>query len=261
MSRQFSRDFQLEIARGNISGMTFIHKFGEAPDFDSGDNFVTIWDGANDGLTDAMVYTFSSSADIDFLSCSTGDTLDIEVQGLDTNYDLVTQTVTLTGQTPSALGTQLVRVFRMKNIDSADLTGTVYCYVSGNTVTAGVPQTVADIRAIISLHGVGDSHNQTLMAVYTIPNGKTGYLCQFYVSSIGGVKTSINEIHLEVRPFGQVFQTKHTGAIVGTGTSHFTHIFDVPEIIPAKADVLMEANTDVNVAGVSAGFDLILVDD
>ncbi len=38
----------LSIARGNVSGLSFIHKFGNAPDFDSGDNIVSIWDGADD---------------------------------------------------------------------------------------------------------------------------------------------------------------------------------------------------------------------
>ncbi len=251
----------LEIARENISGFTFIHKFGEAPDFDTGDDFVDVWDGASDGAeVDQNLYQYSSSADIDFITSSNnGDTQDIEVQGLDTNYALVTQTITLTGQTPSALSTQLIRIFRMKNVGSTSLVGNCYCYVSGNTVTAGVPQTDADVRAIISLHG-SISHNQTLMALYTIPSGKTGYLCKFYASAIGGVKTAINETHIEVRPFGQVFQTKHTGALVGTGTSHFAHSYDIPEVIPAKADIRIQVDTDVSSSGVSAGFDLILVD-
>ena len=77
------------------------------------------------------------------------------------------------------------------------------------------------------------------MANYTIPAGKTGYLCSFFASTVGGVKTAINEIHLVVRPFGQVFQTKHAASIVSTGTSHFRHAFDVPEVIPAKAAIFL----------------------
>ncbi len=253
---------ELEIARGNISGMAFVHKFGEAPDFDTGDNFVTVWDGARDGgAVDLNVYVYSATANIDSLSSSDDtDTQDIEVQGLDGNYLPVTQTITLTGQTTKSLDTNLIRVFRLKNIGSTNLAGNLYCYVSGGTVTAGVPITDADCRAIISLHPNNKSHNQTLMAVYTIPAGKIGYLSQFYASTIGGVKTSINELHIEIRPFGQVFQTKHTGAIIGTGTSHFAHRYDIPEVIPAKADIEVTSNTDVSAAGISAGFDLILVD-
>ena len=256
------KSFLLELARGNIPGMSFVHKFGEAPDFDSGDGFVDIWDGAADGAAvDQNLYQYSATADIDSLSSSNnGDTQKIEVQGLDAAYRLVIQTITLTGQTTKSLDVNLMRVFRMKNIGSTTLAGNLYCYVSGGVVTAGVPQTDADVRAIISLHG-SISHNQTLMALYTIPVGLTGYLSQFYASNIGGVKTAINEVHLEVRPFGKVFQTKHTGSLVGTGTSHWGHSFMVPEVIPAKADIRMQADTDVNVAGISAGFDIILVED
>ncbi len=251
----------LEIARGNVSGMTFIHKFGEAPDFDTGDNFVDIWDGAADGAAvDQNLYQYSTTDDIDSLSSSVDtDTQQIEVQGLDANFTLVTQIITITGQTTKALDTNLMRIFRMKNVGSTTLAGTVYCYVSGGTVTAGVPVTDADVRAIISLHGT-ISHNQTLMALYTIPAGKIGYLCQFYASSIGAVKTAIKEIHLEVRPFGKVFQTKHTSSLTDVGTSQFAHRFDIPEVTPAKSDVRIQADTDVSSAGVSAGFDIILVD-
>jgi len=88
----------LSIAQGEVTGHTFIHKFGLAPDFDEIDNDVDVWDGANDGTINQMEYTFSSTADIDSISSNNaGDSQDIEVQGLDTNFDLVTQTVTLNG--------------------------------------------------------------------------------------------------------------------------------------------------------------------
>ena len=94
------KDIALEVARGNITGMSSIHKFGEAPDFDTGDGFVTVWDGADDGSTDAMQYTYSASADIGILSSSNGgDTQTVEVQGLDSSWNALTQTFTLNGQT------------------------------------------------------------------------------------------------------------------------------------------------------------------
>ena len=99
----------LSIAKGDVDGYSFIHKFGAVPDFDTADAEVTVWDGADDGGIDEMDYTYSATAAIDSLSSSdNGDTQDISVQGLDSNYDLVTQTITLTGQTRKALDTDLI---------------------------------------------------------------------------------------------------------------------------------------------------------
>lgn len=246
----------LAIAKGDVSGSTFIHKFGNAPDFDTLDGFVTVWDGADDGLADAMVYTYSATANIDSISSSiNSDTVDIEVQGLDTNYDLVTQTVTLTGQATATLGTPLLRIFRMINIGATDLAGTVYCYINGATVVSGVPTVATEIRAVISI-----THNQTLMAIYTIPAGKTGYMRDWYISAGGAKKTSLHEVHMEFRPFGQVFQTKHIAGIAIAGTSYFKHIYEEPEVLLEKTDVRMHVNTDEDAASISAGFDIVLVD-
>ena len=249
----------LDIARGNIPGISFIHKFGEAPDFDTGDGHVTIWDGADDANIDQMVYQYSSTADIDRLSSSNaGDTQDIEIQGLDSNFDQATQTITLTGQTPVALTTSLVRVFRLKNVGSTSNAGHVYCFVNGAT-TLGVPDTPADVRAIMQ-----PGLNQTLMAVYTIPNGKTGYMDSFYAATSGASKNSPFHVHFLARPTGQVLQLKNAFTILETGTSRTQHFYKVPEIFQAKTDIEMRVEAEAGGttgARFAGGFDLILVDD
>lgn len=248
---------ELAIAEGNITGKSFIHKFGAALDFDIGDGFVTVWDGAKDGVVwEKMNYTYSTTADIDSLSSSdNGDTQDIEIHGLDTDYDVVIQTITLTGQTPTSLSTNLIRIYRLKNIGNTNNAGQIFCYVSGGTVTAGVPQTAADIRAIIQ-----SGNNQTLMALYTIPNNKTGYMRDWYASTAGAKRDSQHSVELRARPFGQVFQLKHLSNVIVTGTSYIQHFYEEPEIFTAKTDIEMRMDTDTNIAGVSAGFNIVLVD-
>jgi hypothetical protein len=247
----------LAIAKGEVAGTSFVHKFGDAPDFDIGDGFVTVWDGANDAGLNAMQYTYSSTADITRLSSSAaGDTTDIEVQGLDANLDPVTQTITLNGQTPVTLSTTLLRVFRLKNVGSTDIVGQVYCYTSAATVSSGVPSPTNAVRAIIN-----NGNNQTLMAVYTIPNGKTGYMRDWYASSSSSRGGSVHQLKLVARPQGQVFQLKHKSAIAVAGTSYIHHKYEEPEIFTAGTDLEMRANTDTNLAGVSAGFDIVLIDD
>lgn len=249
----------LAIAEGNVTGKTFIHKFGQTPDFDTGDGFVTIWDGADDGNIDQMNYVFSTTADIDSISSNASDYQNIEVQGLDANYDVVTQTVTLNGTTRVALSTSLIRVFRMKNIGTVDLSGYVYCYVN-SAITGGVPNDSTKVRAVIQA-----DNNQTLMAVYTIPNGKTGYMRDWYAAAsnaTGGffATDGTSTVKVKARPFGQVFQLKHISSLKSDGTGHIQHKYEEPEVFQAKTDIIMECNTSVNGSSVAGGFDIVLED-
>jgi hypothetical protein len=249
----------LAIAKGDVTETTFIHKFGNAPDFDATDGTVTIWDGANDGDIDQMRYVYSSSADIDTISSSSeSDTFDLEIQGLDGSYDLVTQTKALNGQTKVTLDTPLQRVFRMKNDNSSDNVGYIYCYVDG-TVSSGVPDDSTSVRAII-----GPGNNQTLMAVYTVPDGKTGYMRDWYASVAGASKDSNYLIEVRARPFGKVFQLKHRSSLSDNGTSNIHHKYEEPEVFSAKTDIELRTSavaSGVTAAQISGGFDIVLVDD
>jgi hypothetical protein len=248
----------LAIAQGLVTGQSNINKFGNAPDFDTGDNEVTVTDLANDAVAwQQMVYPFSSTADIDRISSSdNSDTQDIEIQGLDSNYDLVTQIKTLTGQTPVALDTSLIRVFRMKNVGTTDCAGYVFCFVDVTT-TGGVPDTPANIRAVID-----NGNNQTEMAVYTVPNGKTGYIREIYASTAGGSRATNYSVKLKIRPNGGVFQLKHRRAI--NDDKDLEKVFDTPEVASAKSDIIITAQAlaaSITGSSLSAGFDIILVDD
>ena len=249
----------LRISAGQQTGYSKINKFGAAPDFDTGDGEVTIWDGAEDNTAwELMNYVYSTTADIDSISSSdSGDTQDIEVQGLDTNGDLVTQTVTLNGQTRVALTTSLLRVFRAKNVGSTNLAGHVFVYVNG-ALTGGVPNTNADIRAVIQ-----PENNQTEMALYTIPSGKKGYICGWYVNSAGASRSAEYLIKIKARPDGQVFQLKHKATMEDyPGLNHkycmYNGPFNALTDIEMTAEILTSAVTSANII---AGFDLILVDD
>jgi len=246
----------LAIAKGDVVGHAYIHKFGRAPDFDSGDGDVTVWDGADDSEVNEMQYNYSTTAIIDSLSsANAGDTQDIEVLGLDSNYVLTTQTITITGQTRKALTTNLIRVKRLRNVGSTNLAGELYCY-ENTALTAGVPIDTTKVRAAIVV-----GNNQTEMAIYTVPAGKTGYLRQWFASSSGAKKTTNYLIKLMARPFGQVFQLNHSSSI--SDTSPYLHTYVEPVSFSEKTDIEMRASltdTGVTEAAVSAGFDIVLVD-
>jgi hypothetical protein len=249
----------LAIAKGDVSGTTFEHKFGNAPDFDSTDLTVTVWDGAEDGTAwENMVYDYSTTADIDSISSSNaGDTQEITVVGQDINYNIVTQTKNLNGQTRVALDTPLFRCYRAYNSNATNLVGHVFVYVNGAT-TGGVPNNNDDIRAIID-----PINQQTEMAIYTVPAGKTGYMRSWYAATAGASKNANYFITLRSREATRVFRVKHTSALNETGTSAYQHTYVEPEVFPEKTDIEMTVSilgTGVTAASVSAGFDMVLVD-
>lgn len=244
----------LEIAKGEVPRHSFMNKFGHALQINIADGFVDVWDGADGTLATGKIprYTYSDMADIDSLSSSSAsDLVLVRVCGLDTNWNMVTQTVTLNGQARVSLPTPLIRVWRMNNIGSSDLVGEVYCYVNGD-ITDGHPDNPADVRAIIK-----GAYNQTLMALFTIPNGMTGYLDYLDAYTSQG-KDQLSDVELRFRPFGEVFQLKRP--IPVGGGSPAMRPFRYPEIAVEKTDIAIRADTNKDDGSVAAGFDLALVD-
>ena len=241
------RSNYLEIAKGNVTGTSIIHKFGQNLTIDTGTP-ADIWDFET-------VYVYSTTADIDTLSSSNaGDKQDIIIYGLDTNWEEVVQTITLNGQTKVSLTTSLVRVYRMKNLGTTDIAGVVYCYVDCAIVT-GVPGTDNNVRAIIS-----GSNNQTLMAIYTIPAGYTGYLINSYVSLTKARAGKAGELMFRARPYGGVFLTKATIGMNSAGTSYIDRTRIIPNKIPEKTDIAIHCpSVTANDTSISAGFEIILI--
>lgn len=247
----------LSIAKGDVAGTTYVHKFGAAPDFDSSDGSVTVWDGADDSDVAVMQYIYSTTAAIDSISSSNNaDVQEMLVQGLDGDYNLVTQATTLTGQTRAILATPLLRVFRMKNNNAVDNVGRIYAY-ENTALSGGVPIDTTKIRSIIQ-----PLNNQTLMAVYTVPAGKIAYMRSWYASTAGANKSSNYVIELRAREEGKVFQLKHVVSIEDGGTSYLKHDYTDPQAFGEKVDIEMRAKILVNTteASISAGFDIVLVD-
>ncbi|MBC8552548.1 MAG: hypothetical protein H8D23_23205 [Candidatus Brocadiales bacterium] len=246
--------FLIEVAQGLHPGYSFVHKFGEGTDIDTADGFVDLWDGAG-STSGEETYTWSANNvnDIDSISSAdAGDTQDIEIQGLTSDGALVLQTATLNGRTRVALTTPLWRIFRMKNTGTSDNAGIIYCYVNG-AITNGVPDTKSTIRAEI-----GAGNNQTLMALYTVPRGKIALMSSFYASKSKKI-TSVADVHLLARPYGGVFQIKHTATLASAGSSTYRMNYEVPQKFEEKTDILMRADASVNDTGVSGGFNLLLV--
>jgi hypothetical protein len=240
--------FDLKVTQGLIDGHSSVDKFGENPEIDTGTTPEDIWE-----LGGLYNYDADGTAPIvSLVSDNASDTIDIEVQGLDIDGELVSQIVTLNGTNRVALTTPLWRVFRMFNADNVDLVGTCYCYVG----TGGVP-TAANTRAIIE-----NGNNQTLMALYTVPNGKVGFL---YRGEIGASRVqtagAIQAAYFS-RRYGKVFRVKKRVDITNQGSSIYQDDRSFPDIIPGLTDITLRVESvSANNCGVFGTFDILLIDE
>jgi len=233
--------FLLRVAKGEIDGHSIVNKFGQNDDLNAS-TYEDIWDGGG-----TYVYPANGTAPITHLvSDDNNDTEPIEVQGLDITGALVVQTKTLTGTTLVALDTPLWRVFRLKNVGTSDLVDNVCAVNSTDT------QNYACIN---------NGNNQTLMALYTIPLGKSGYLYQG-TNNLSEVTRGVGcSGRLMMRPHGLVFQLKKTFGLHSDGSGFLMIPAPLPGKIPALTDIRVSAIASANGVSLNTTFDILLIDD
>jgi hypothetical protein len=254
-----SSHFYLNAVRGLVPNTIAVHKFGFAEDIDTGDPPATVWDGCCDNLAGPKIvdYTFSTSADIGTISSSSAvDTQIIEVQGLDLNWNLVLQNVTLNGQNDVSLSTPLIRVFRMVNKGSIDVAGTIYLRTNGSGQSGGIPNTTSTVRAIIK-----DGDNQTQMALFAVPDGYSLYITHGW-SALARQATTSSTIQIFRRTEGGVLRILHTLALNSQGSCTDQRPYQVPLKLESREDIIYKVKeVTTNGTGISAGFHGILIQD
>jgi len=253
---RLSDAFILDVAAGNIAGMSFDRKFGSIDSIQAATP-ADVWEyGTTSG---AELYTFSADgvADIDTMSGSNaGDTVPMTIEGLADDGTLVTQTKNLTGQTKVTLDTPLWRVNRAFNSDGSPLAGDVYIYVDG-AITAGVPDVATDVRAFVST-----GNEQTLQTIYTVPAGKTAYFMGLESSLTKGTGSTQVSANLKgkTRAFGKQFRTQDEFNLLSHGSSTKNINFPIPIPFPEKTDFCPNVDVSSNGLGVSWAFTVLLVD-
>jgi hypothetical protein len=239
----------INISAGNVDGVSYIEKFGMNTDVDA--NKETIWDGGD-------IYTYISAAETVTVTSSSGSdsaagtgARTVEVQGLDSTYAVVTETLTVGG----AAGTvEFLRVFRARVITA----GTNGVNVGTVSVTSDDTSTVL---AQIGVDGTGSNaagRGQTFMALYTIPAGKTGYLTQWTVGS-GKQNTDAVAFILsrDATVTDAAFNSKD---IITVSATTYSKNYTIPLQFPEKTDIEVRAYSGTNNSLVSSTFNLVLYD-
>lgn len=228
--------FELQVSRGQITGHKRLLKFGYNPLINEVEE--TVWESG--GLyvypSSALTLTATSSAG------ATDSDVAITVQGLDVNYNEISDDVVLSGAGTATTIKQFFRVYRAFVTGSKALTGIV-SFASGGTTYATI-----------------NSDNQTLMSLWTVPAGYTAYLMQTDVTVMTEANNKFGTVRLVTRLPGSVFRTQDLFAAQNTD---IVRVYANPLPIAEKTDIEFRAvGSSANaLLHVSATFELVYIRD
>jgi hypothetical protein len=198
----------------------------------------TIWD-KNDTVYPWSTWSAASVINIDRASASDANK-NVTVYGLDANYNPINETITLTNATNNTSTNQFIRVFRAFCADGSTNVGNI-------TIQVGT----TDVAVITA------GKAQTLMAIYTVPAGYTGYLLKGTCSAQAGADATGD---MFIRYYGQEsFRVGHSFEVSGSG-GQYLYEFGVPIPIPEKSDIDVRVVTRSNNGRFTSAFDMILIE-
>ena len=238
--------FQLSISRGLLPPGSNVVAFGQNPAIGATREDLWAFGGIYPWLTAASALRFVSTSVNDDATGSGARTG--LLTGLDANYDLQTETITLDGTTNVDTITTWLRVLHFEIIT-----------VGAGEETAGN----ISITAVTGGNQLGyivAGHNETRLSQYTVPNGKTGYIYQVFFNSFANT-TKVATVRIQCRLFlsGELTPWITMGEL---DLSNGHAIIELPFIIlPGKSDLRMDAISDAAATRISGGTFLSVIDD
>lgn len=226
-----------DIARSAVSGSFRLDKFGAA--LNVGTSLETVWDfgGIYAYLTSAEQLKVSSS-DVNDTSAGTG-ARTIELIGQNGSYVDITETVSMNGTTAVTTTSSFLRIFRIKVLTvGSDSSQTNIGNISAKNNAETVTQAY-----------VAAGNGQTLMALWTVPAGKTFYMLAYYMTAMGGKDT---DIFLMIKELNGAWRVQRSISLIDDSIFHQKRM---SLIFTEKTDIEMRAKCKIAGGFVSAGFD------
>ena len=226
----------LQVSRGLVAGHKRIFKFGHNPEIQDVEE--TIWDAGG-------LYAYPSSAVAMTVTSGAGATdndVQVNVAGLDTDYNEVNETVTLAGSGTATTTQTFLRVNR--------------CFIVGSTAPTD-DVTVANGGTTYAQ--ITNGENQTLMSLWTVPAGYTAYLLAIDATSFTEQNNKVATMRYLTRELNGVFRVKNKFDLF---QASFHQNYITPEPIPEKTDIEFRAvatssNADLRVA---ASMDIVYIE-
>jgi len=232
-------NYGLGVAKGQFQNISSIHKFGAVPAM-SQNQTGTIWD-INDVTYPWSTWDTAGTVSIPAVNASDNGK-SVVLVGLDSDYVELEETIVVSSSAAVTSTNSFKRLFRAY-------------------VTNGSTSNVGDIsvqKGGTNVARIKAGKAQTLMAVYTIPAGKIGYLTKGVCTCQAGADATGD---MFVRYFGQEsFRVGHSFEVSGSG-GKYEYEFTAPVRIPEKSDIDVRAKVRSNNARITAAFDIILDQD
>jgi len=242
-----SEPFNLQVARGQIAQHQSVVVFGYNSDVDTA--IETVWPyGGLLAFTDTAIQMKVSSDSANDTAAGTG-ARTVYIEGLDANHAVISETVTLNGQTAVLTTNSYLHI----NNCYVATAGSTYSaagniYFGTGTVTLGIPATVYDVILY--------DYNARVTGSYTVPAGYTAYLEQGLFSS--GQAGGSNAVTGRLMTRG-TDDIRRTAAIVTLNNGSADYAFEYPVAIPEKTTIEAQAVGSSSNNACSSMFILILV--
>lgn len=229
-----TQQYQIDIALGNYSNISSVYRHGYNSSI-ANNTEESLWQ--NSTLYPWSAWTGPTT--IDFTSSSTADVnRPVLINGLDGNFALITEIVTINGTGTVTTANTFIRINDITNVGNVDIVGSV----SGKT--HGTANVVAFMNS-------GTNHSQN--GFYTVPAGYTGVVFQG-AASMG--KGQDGELRFKARQFNYTFVTAHTVLMF---QDNYVYPFTVPFVAPEKTDLDVTVTAGASGAGASCSYDIILI--
>lgn len=245
-----SRDFLTEVRLGNITGAWAVNKFGRTPSAPNGSwGLVSELGGTGPvRLSAHSTVKIKSGGDAADTAAGTG-ARSVTVQGIDSTQAEVSETITTAGASESSATTASFWRVHRAWVETA---GTGYTNAADIVIeTSGSTDDLITVSA-----GEGQSQH----ACFTIPAGKQGLLTSLEVAVDGTKSADIRLMsQLEATTTAAPFKAKRLKHYLD-GVSGTIQVENVDLLLPALADVWIEANGGGSGVEVSASFEILIFD-
>ena len=235
----WDEEFDLNVARGKVRSASQIHKFGATPS-QSVNTTATLWD-KEDTLYPWSAFDTAGVLVVGAVGANDNGK-ELTIQGLDENWNLASETFTLSSA-GTVTGTQTFKRVYRGFISTSTTNETEINVTRGGT----------EVLRILADAG------QTLMAVYTVPAGYTGYLYQGIASAQSGADAT-GFMYARYNTIGTTFRVAHTFEVSGNG-GPYNYKFSFPQELPEKTDIDVRLTTRSNNGRFTAAFDILLIKD